>query len=215
MTHGTPPSGGNSPDDNSETGALRRDDPPPGSYGQAQYGSPQGQQYGGATPPYGGPAEPGGRRLGAAALVLALAGAALAAVGLFAVRWTKVPATDGISEGPKFLDLRRVFVALNDVDVPDKPTFTITYFNWAAFVLIGAALLLAVLSALPTSATPAFRVLGFIVGLVSAAAAPLVPALDDGSDLSEYLKGGLGLWLVAGGSLLMAIGALIGSRRSI
>ncbi|GAB2477412.1 hypothetical protein [Jatrophihabitans fulvus] len=170
----------------------------PLTYGQ-QYGQPP-QQYG--QSPYGAPRRPE-RAVGVTGLILAVLGTAAALVGLFAFAWLRK-----IGDR-KFLDFR------DAVDAGRFDDFALTkaYFQWAAFVLLGVTLVCAIVACLPTGAAPTFRVVGLVIGLAGAAYTVFGPILDDSSGAGDYLKNGLGNYVVAGGLVLMAIGAVTGSRR--
>lgn len=179
--------------------------PPPGQYGQPGYGQPAHGYAPGAPAPYTQPTER--RGLGLSGLILTALGAIACVIAFTAVDWYK----GGKSH---FSDVSNV------VDQADKVGFATgaakVYFSWLAWVLLAAAVILAIIANLPTPVSGAFRALGALVGLAAIGMTFwAVQFLHHQGAYSEYIKNArVGFYLTLAGFLLITIGALIGPRRT-
>jgi hypothetical protein len=181
-------------------------------YAQSQYAQPQySQPYG---TPYNGPTA-GGRSFGVVSALITVAGIVLVVVAFTAVNWF-----DGKGSS-HFHDIHKV------LSTPGIGRFTSTlsppYFSWLGWVLLAAAGVTALLAAVPATGA-AFRIIGLLVGLAAVAITFIALKFfnSHGHEISsqfggysDYIKhASTGFYLAAGGFLLMAIGAAIGSRRA-
>jgi hypothetical protein len=106
---------------------------------------------------------------------------------------------------------------------------SLAYFSWLGWVLLAAAVVAALISVLPTAATPAMRAVSVLIGLAGAGltvwaadlfsvSGPLKQAVQTQFSFSPtysfWLKHSyLGAWFAVGGFLIVALGGLMGSSR--
>lgn len=214
--------------------------PPASPYGQPQpYAQPQPSPYGQPQPqPYGQQAQSGygqqqqpaygqqqsaypqpgsfnygartnsGRAYGVVGAVLAVLGAAAVVVAFTAVKW--------YDQGSlKFNDIK------DNLDhFSSQASFLPkAYYSWLGWVLLAAALVLALVAAAPTSGAAAARGLGLLVGLAGVGATlwavDYAQGIHGAPSYSEFIKhAGVGFYLAAAGFLVIGIGAAIGPRRT-
>ena len=205
----------------------------------AGYGAP-GDPYGAPGDPYGTPA----RRedtIGVVGMVIAAIGALLVVLAFTVFKWFR----NGTADNPfgskndksKFSDIHdaldKVSAQINGAGqgLSKDVSFGVSklYFGWLGWVLLGVAVVVAVLALLPTAAAPALRLVGLIVGIAAAAItvwaldlisvsgtlASLVKSRGDSvPGFTDYIKhSGLGAWAAIAGFLLIGIGAVIGPQR--
>jgi hypothetical protein len=149
-------------------------------YGQQNYGPPnQGppnQGYGGQGYPPATATTKGRPNIGA--LILAVIAAILGVLSLFVLGWyrdnySSVSGGSGTSSSSKFSKIHDVLTSAQH-QIDSNPTagkyihlgISPTYFGWLGYVLIAAAVVLAVISALPTgAAVMLFKILTALVAL--------------------------------------------------
>ena len=178
---------------------------------QPGYGQqPPGYQPAPSTGPGYGPST--GRAFGVAGAVLAVIGAALIVVAYTALDWFTHSSTDGPSH---FSDVKNVVKQADAVGLANS--FAKLYFGWLGWVLLVAAFVLALLANVPSAAAGVARPLGAVVGLAGIGATfwALKFLSTSKPSYSEYLKHArLGFWFTVAGFVLIAIGAMVGPRRT-
>jgi hypothetical protein len=187
--------------------------PPHGQdpYGQPPYGQPpRGQQYG---QPEMGPmttrfamVDPGpSSSFGLVGAGIAALGLVLGLVSFLALDWVS-----GANGSGTFSDLHELIDQLGSDALPGD---TAMYFSWLGWVLLIGATVLAFLACLPGPVSVALRVLGFLAGL--AGIGLTIWAIKGSDDWGQVFDDkGAGFYLALAAFLLIAVGALIGPRRS-
>jgi hypothetical protein len=183
--------------------------PPP----QQQYGPPPQQQYG---QPYGGYGPPpgqaptgaaGGPTFGVVGALLAFVGAALGIVAFTAVNWFDGRGNSHLGDVHDVVNRAHRFGL--DTGIAKL------YYSWLAWVLLGLAVVVAVLANIPGPASGALRGLGVLVGLAGIGVTFWAVQFAHGQAYTEFLKHArVGFYLTLGAFLLTAIGAAVGPRRS-
>ena len=208
-------------------------------YGQQNYPPPQQQGYSGGSAPVASSATTKGRpNIGA--LVLAVIAAVLGILSLFVFGWyrkdySSVSGGNTASSNSKFSDVHDAVAKLQHL-VDSTPnakgfiTFGIapTYFSWLGYLLIAAAVVLAIIAALPTGgAVMLFKVLTAIVALAGIgltlwaidlfSLAPAAQAQTTGNvpnGYGDWIKHtSFGAWAMGVAFLLCLIAALIPPKR--
>jgi hypothetical protein len=177
---------------------------PPGGYGQ--YGQPQ--QAGGYQP--GAPApyrtDTVDRGFGIVGMVLAVLGAIACVISFTALTWFEE------ADPGKFSDISDI-VTKDHVGATGMAT---VYFGWLAWVLLAAALILAILANLPNAGSAALRPLGVLVALAGVGATFWAIDAYHGPAYTQFLKtADEGFYVAVGGFLLIAIGAMVGPTRRV
>jgi hypothetical protein len=190
------------------------------AYGQPAYGQPAyGQPYGG-PPPAPAAGVRTGRSFGVVGAVLTIVGAALCIVAFTATNWFKIAGETG-----DFSDSRKALDRLDDINAAG--TLPHAYFGWLAWVLLAAAAVIALLANLPTPASAPLRGFGALIAVAGIAFTLLAVKLISRESIArqadlpvsygDWLKNAAkqpSLYVALGGFLLIAIGSLIGPRRT-
>lgn len=152
------------------------------------------------------------RSFGVPGAVLVLLGAALALLSFRTLDWYDVPAQAADSAGKvTFGTLRTSAGQLNDAGV------AAAYFDWLAWVLLFALIIVGVAANLPTPLADPLRVTGFVVGLLGVASTyfALAQHFDaTGSEHTIFHNASWGVWAALVGFFLGAVGAVFGPRRN-
>jgi hypothetical protein len=154
----------------------------------------------------------GGRTVRARGVVLVLAGALLTLASYRLFDWYDVP-------GQAADSTRSVtFSALGtSADQLTDAAFATAYFDWLAWVLLIALILIGVAANVRSGLTDPLRVAGFIVGLGGAASTyfALTTYFDSaGSAHNVFDNSSWGLWAALAGFLLGGVGAALGPGRA-
>ena len=150
--------------------------------------------------------------------VIALPGAALVLLGAVLVLlsfrfldWYDVPGSVDSSGDVTFSKLHASADQLGGAGVATA------YFDWLAWVLLLAVIVVGVAASVPTPAVDALRVAGFLLGATGVAATYYALAQHfnaTGSTHSVLYNSTWGLWAALAGFLLAAGGAALGTRRT-
>lgn len=153
-----------------------------------------------------------------------LVGAGIAAIGaiVLIVAFTAINWFDGSGDS-HFGDLHKLAGALDDKNLASS--WSVVYFGWLSWVLLAVGFIVAILANLPSPLSAILRGLGVLIGLVgialtfaaikltkSAAAAQQAGSPPNYGDYFKHVS--IGFWLAVVGFLVIAIGAVIGPRRS-
>jgi len=176
---------------------------PPG-FGGYQYGQPA---YGGGAPPahY---AQPRARLgVGVAGLVFAVAGGAAGIIAFTALNWFKGPGKSHFSDVRDFVKIAHI----NHVDTG----IGYVYFRWLAWVLLAAAVVLAILACLPSPASAGLRVLGALVSLAGIGLTFWAIEFAHGQAYSKFIKDArVGFYVTLAAFLFTLIASLAGPRKT-
>jgi hypothetical protein len=152
------------------------------------------------------------RAIGVPGVILVLTGALLVLVAFRFLDWYDVPAHGADSAGDV------TFGKLHSsADQLGGASVATAYFDWLAWVLLIALILVGVAANLATPITDALRVGGFLLGLLGAAGTyyALAQHFDaTGSTHSVFYNSTWGLWAAFLGFLVGAAGAVLGPRVS-
>lgn len=163
--------------------------------------------YGGGVPPapY---APPRARyRLGVVGLVIATVGGVAGVLAFTAVDWFKGPRQSHFSDVHDWVKIARIY----HVDT----AVSYLYFSWLGWVLLAAAVTLALLACLPSPASGGLRVLGALVSLAGIGLTFWSVEYAHGEAYTEFIKiARVGFYLTLGAFLLTFIASLIGPRRT-
>jgi len=176
---------------------------PPGGYGQYQYGQPM---HGGAPPaPYSQPRARLG--VGVAGLVFAVAGAVLGVIACTALDWYKG------SPASHFSDIHDALKVLHANGADTGIGYV--YFQWLAWALLAAAVILAILACLPSPASAGLRVLGALVSLAGIGITFWAIDIAHGIAYTTFLKDArVGFYFMLAAFLFTFIGSLAGPRKT-
>jgi hypothetical protein len=183
--------------------------PPPQGYGQ-EYGQ---APYGYAQPaPYGAPrtTPAQGQAFGTVGAVVALLGAAAGAVSVTALRWYTALTVNG--EHPSWA--RGHFSDIHDLIKESLGTnangFGKAYFSWLGYLLLTAAVVVALLANAPTPARAALRVFSFLVSLAGAGLTLLGIKFANNATYKDFLKhADIGFYFMIGAFALTLIASII------
>jgi hypothetical protein len=156
------------------------------------------------------PGDGGARAVGVPGVVLVLAGSALVLVSYRFLTWYDYPQqADSVGQGD-FGALRASAHQLGGAGI------AIAYFDWMAWAVVIALILVGVAANLPVAAADGLRVIGFLLGVVGAGSTYYALAQHfnaTGSNSGVFRNSTWGLWAVFAGFLIAAIGAGLGPRR--
>ena len=176
---------------------------PPGGFGQYRYGQPMH----GAAPP-AAYVQPRARRgVGVVGIVLAVAGGVAGVIAFTSLDWFKGPRQSHFSDVHDWVHVAHVL----HID----PAVSYMYFNWLGWVLLAAAVALALLANLPSPASAGLRVSGALAGLAGIGLTVWAIDYAHHAAYSEFLKSArLGFYVTLGAFLLTFIASLLGPRRT-
>jgi hypothetical protein len=152
-------------------------------------------------------------------------GAAIAALGavLLIIAFTVTNWYDGKNGNSHFGDLHK---ALTQLDKSNRAnSLAVIYFGWLAWVLLAVGVIAAVLANLPSPLSGVMRGVGALIGLAGAGLtlgaikltkdASAAAASGSLADYGDYIKhSSVAFWLAIAGFVIIAVGSLIGPRRS-
>lgn len=178
---------------------------PPGGFGQYQYGQPM---YGGGGAPPAPYTQPRARfGVGVVGTVLAIVGAALGIIALTALDWYKG------SPPSHFTDINDAVKVLHANGLDTGIGYV--YFRWLAWVLLAAAVVVAVLANLPSPASAGLRVLGALLGLAGIGITFWAIDIAHGFAYTTFLKDArVGFYFMLAAFLLTFLASLIGPRKT-
>lgn len=152
---------------------------------------------------------------GAVGATVAVLGAVLLVVAFTVVDWFTHATDDGPSH---FSDIHNLVKRLEHVNAANSVSSA--YFSWLGWVLLGVAVLAAILACAPGSTSTPFKVIGVLAALagivLTFVAIDIVKSGTSGApSYSDYLKHSrLGFYLAIAGFVLAGVGALIGPRKT-
>ncbi|HEV7205007.1 MAG TPA: hypothetical protein VGN18_10370 [Jatrophihabitans sp.] len=157
----------------------------------------------------------GARAFGVRGAAFVVIGGTFVVLAILGLSWYAVEdGADTAGSGFTFADLKA------NADQLSAPIAS-AYFDWLAWALLVAVVLVGFAATLPTKVADVLRVLGFFLGVVGVAAtfyalAQLFNAqrAAGGSDHGVWHNSTLGTWAALGGFLLAGIGAVLGPRRA-
>ncbi|PZS17513.1 MAG: hypothetical protein DLM57_08325 [Pseudonocardiales bacterium] len=148
--------------------------------------------------------------IGAPGIALVVVGAVLVLIAFTALDWYPGSAGPSAVAHITFSDLHRLTADASGVGI------AAAYFGWLAWVLLILVIVVGFAANLPTRATNALRVAGFVLGLAGAAATYLALAKlasAGGGSRGAFDHAKAGVWLAVVGYLVAAAGAVIGPVR--
>ena len=151
------------------------------------------------------------RAVGVPGIVLVLLGAVLALLSFRFLHWYDVPAGHDSSGDVTFSKLH------TSADQLGGAGMAAAYFGWLAWLLLIAGIVLGVAANLPTPMSDALRVTGFLVGLLGVGGTFYALAQHfnaTGSRNGILHNATWGTWAAAAGFALIAVGAVLGPRRT-
>lgn len=159
-------------------------------------------------------AEPAARAIGVPGALLVIAGGALVLIAFRFLEWYDSPARADSAPKITFSELHGSADQLAGAGAANA------YFNWLAWLLLIALVLVGVAATMPIQFADALRVVGCVVGVIGVAATYFAVAqLHDaqvaagGEQHNAFYNSTWGLWLTCAGFAAAAIGALLGPRR--
>jgi hypothetical protein len=160
-------------------------------------------------------AEPASRGIGVPGAMLVIAGGAVVLIAFRFLEWYDTPARADSADKITFSELH------GSADQLDGAGAANAYFNWLAWLLLIALVLVGVAATMPIQAADALRVVGCVVGVVGVVATYFAVAqLHDaqvaagGERHNAFYNSTWGLWLTFAGFASGAIGALLGPRKA-
>ena len=155
------------------------------------------------------------RAIGAPGALLVIAGGALVLVAFRFLEWYDTPARADSAPKITFSELH------GSADQLSGAGAATAYFNWLAWVLLIALVLVGVAATMPIQPADVLRVIGCVIGVVGVAATYFAVAqlhnaqvAAGGERHNPFYNSTWGLWLTFVGFVFGAVGALLGPRRA-
>jgi hypothetical protein len=159
-------------------------------------------------------AERPARAIGVPGALLVIAGGALVLIAYRFLEWYDTPARADSAPKITFSELR------GSADQLDGAGAANAYFDWLAWLLLIALVVVGVTATMPIRFADALRVVGCVVGVVGVAATYFAVAqlhsaqvAAGGERHNAFYNSTWGLWLTFGGFAAGAVGALLGPRK--
>jgi hypothetical protein len=154
------------------------------------------------------------RRVGLPGMALVVAGAVLVLIAFRFLDWYDAPASADSAPQISFDELH------SSADQLGGTAAATAYFDWLAWVLLIALVAAGVAGNVPSRATDAMRVTGFVLGAVGVAATFVAIAQLHHAQVSAgaarhsvFYNSTWGFWLTVAGFALAAVGAALGPRK--
>lgn len=156
------------------------------------------------------------RTTGTSGVLLVALGAVLALLSIVGLRWYAVDSgADTAGDGFTFADLH------SNADQLNAPIAS-AYFDWLAWTLLIAVVVVGLAANLPTPVADVLRVVGFVIGVVGVVGtyyslAQLFNAQHaaGASDHSVLHSSTLGVWCALAGFAIAGFGAVLGPRATV
>jgi hypothetical protein len=159
-------------------------------------------------------AERPARAIGVPGALLVIAGGALVLIAYRFLQWYDTPARADSAPKITFSELR------GSADQLDGAGAANAYFDWLAWLLLIALVVVGVTATMPIRLADALRVVGCVVGVVGVAATYFAVAqlhsaqvAAGGERHNAFYNSTWGLWLTFVGFAAGAVGALLGPRK--
>ena len=160
------------------------------------------------------PRTPRTRHLGIPGMLLVIWGGAVLLLSFTRLEWKRRPQGGDVVQLIDFTALRR---NLEHFPAAGRPSASVAYFDWLAWALLFALIVVGFAANVPWPAATALRLLGFVLGLVGAALtyytlARYAQATHDLFGTSSHALDNSedGTWFAIGGYLVAGVGAALG-----
>jgi hypothetical protein len=160
-------------------------------------------------------AERAARTIGVTGALLVIAGGALVLVAFRFLEWYDSPGRTDATSKITFSELHGSADQLAGAGAANA------YFNWLAWLLLIALVLVGVAATMPIQPADALRVAGCVIGVVGVAATYFAVAqlhnaqvAAGGERHNAFYNSTWGLWLTFAGFAAGAVGALLGPRKA-
>ena len=154
------------------------------------------------------------RRVGVPGMLLVLWGGAVLLLSFTRLDWKRRPTGGDVVQRIDFAALRH---NLEHFPAAGRPSASVAYFDWLAWALLIALIVVGFAANMPHRATGALRLLGLVLGLVGAAwtyytLARYAQATHDlfGTSSDALRNSEDGTWFAFGGDLVAGLGAALG-----